>query len=86
MSRFSLSLFCFFSHAQLKRAWDLFRIRVNFSMVVITFIGCGIAIMLGRRLRDSGESLDAQGTRQREAWKRAGDEERLAKADAGSNK
>lgn len=55
-------------------------------MVVITFIGCGIAIMLGRRLRDSGESLDAQGTRQREAWKRAGDEERLAKAEAGSSK
>lgn len=73
------------STAQLKRAMDLFRIRVNFSMVVATVIGCGIAIMMGRRLKESGETLDSQGTQQREQWKRTGDQERAAKTEASSS-
>lgn len=54
-------------------------------MIIATVIGCGIAIMMGRRLKDSGETLDSHGTQKREEWKRAGDQERAAKTEASSS-
>lgn len=70
------------STSQLKRAMDLFRIRVNIGMVLSAAVSCAIAIYFGRKLRDAGGSLDAEGTRMRENWERIGAEERAQKAQA----
>jgi len=67
------------SSSRMKKARDLFRIRVNLLMGLATLIGCGLMIISGRMMRDSGDSLDARGRAQLEEWQKKGASEREEK-------
>jgi len=67
------------SAARMRKSRDLFRIRVNILMGLGTLLGCVLMIISGRRARDRGESLDAQGQAKLEEWARKGREERAEK-------
>jgi len=67
------------SSPKMKKARDLFRIRVNILMGVMTLGGCIVMIFWGRALRDSGDSLDARGQAQIQEWAKKGAEERAEK-------
>jgi hypothetical protein len=60
------------SATKMKKGNDLFRIRVSIGMVIMTFIGCGVMIIYGRRLRDSGDSLTSRTNKQIAEWKAKG--------------
>ena len=60
------------------------RIRVNIWMCVATIAGCAAMIYYGRRLRESGDSLQQRGLQQQFAAEQKGREEAAAKQNVKS--
>jgi len=64
------------SYTKMKKARDQMRIRTNIGMILATLVGCGMMIYWGRRMRDSGESLQKWGAQWEQDMKEQGRKER----------
>jgi len=62
----------FDSHLQMKRAHDAYRTRIMIALMIIGSFLCYLAMVSGRRLRDSGYSLEDEGEKQVAIWKEKG--------------
>jgi hypothetical protein len=67
------------SQRQMTKAFDIFRGRTMVGMLLFGFAGAYVAILLGRDLRDSGDSMTKRGTAMENAWREKGRLEREAR-------
>jgi hypothetical protein len=54
---------------QMKRAMDIFRVKSTVVLCLAGLVGLYLAMLSGRRLRDSGDSLSLRGTKQELYWR-----------------
>ena len=69
----------------MRKAKDLFRVRVAAFMVLGTITGAAIMIRQGRQMRDAGDSLDRRGLERQAEMRQQGLEEEAARKQQQSS-